>query len=507
MLFDVFEQDALMPTKVDLADKLEALNACFETRVEPSEGMYGRSWVDKGLGAVEATDKTDAGHVFRDYLQDGRLYLRRVHLGNREIVTKYFDDLGTNYLDIITKTLDDGTKIVGSRLEPNATIVKGDYTAKTDAFGRSVLNRMEDVQLREPGAARQALSKNLYDDSYALQEDGTYLYQRGHLIPDSFGGPATKDNIVPQLSDVNQKQFAEVERIARQLKEEGHKVDYEVKTNYVGTDTGKAPSSFEIRIFSDGEEYALPSELRKIYNTEEASRAHKVVTTAGEKLAVGHELGLESGLLAAAITLPLSTADNVGAYLDGRITAEEMVVGIVGDTAAAGALGYSTTFITVNVSQVMSGSSNVLISRIGGSCAPAAFVSFAVASYEDVSCFAKGEIGAGELAFNLGNSAAGVAGGTAAGFYAGAALGSVAGPGGTLAGGVLGGVVGCALASEAYSSAVEMGAEGIEVLSGQVDRFAGLTMELVSETAPEKLGEVRQALNEFFAENRLPFEV
>lgn len=505
MLFEAFEQEALASTKIDLADKLSALNKHFDTSVKPYDGLYGTTRVDKGFGASEVTGKNELGHFFRDYLQDDKLYLRRIHLGNHQIKTQYFDDFGTCYLSSVPKVTE-GVKGLEMTLTPNTTIVKGNYTAVTDAFGRPVLNKIEDLQLRPQGAPRKPLSKNLYDESYVPKGDGTYTYERGHLTPDSFGGPATKDNIVPQLSDVNRKQFAEVERIARSLKEDGHTVDYEVRTNYSDLKAKTQPSSFEHRITVDGKKHELPDHLKKIYNTDDPTLSHKVFTTAKERLGAGHELGVNNGLLAAAITLPVATMDGVSSYLDGKITLEEMVIGIASETTAAGAFGYGTTFITVNISQAMSASSSALISRIGGSCAPAAVVSFAVTSYEDASSYARGEIEAEELALNLGENAAGVAGAFAGGACAGAALGAVAGPAGSFVGSIVGGAAGCALATEAYSSAVEMGSEHIEALSTQVDQCITSTMDAVVETAPEHLEEIRQAFNDYFAENDLHFK-
>ena len=55
-----------------------------------------------------------------------------------------------------------------------------------------------------------------------------------------------------------------------------------------------------------------------------------------------------------------------------------MVTEIAKDTGTAGALGYGTDFISTAVSQALSQSSSTLIQRVGGSCLPAAVVSFAV---------------------------------------------------------------------------------------------------------------------------------
>ncbi len=65
----------------------------------------------------------------------------------------------------------------------------------------------------------------------------------------------------------------------------------------------------------------------------------------------------------------------------------------------------------IMIKEAMSKSSSALISKVGGFCLPAADVTFGVESYEDISDYAKGEIDGTELAYNLGENAAGVAGG------------------------------------------------------------------------------------------------
>lgn len=79
-------------------------------------------------------------------------------------------------------------------------------------------------------------------------------------------------------------------------------------------------------------------------------------------------------------------------FFDGEITAEEMAADIVKDTAVAGALGYGSAFITKAITESMQLTSNQLIRSVGGSCLPAAAVSFAVESYDDIANFAQGKV-------------------------------------------------------------------------------------------------------------------
>ena len=516
MKLDSFESDALRAEEVDAQEKLGRLGASFASQVKPENGLYGVNTVDKGNGLTEVTGKNAQGQTYRDYFADGRLYKRRVSLGNREWETVDFDDNGNAYMKT-TSGFKGGEYIsTGVELEKNVTAVKGNYSVKTDGYGRPILNRMEDLQLKEPGSPRRYLSNNLRDDSFRKIGD-KFLDDRGHLIPDEFGGPATKDNIVPQLDKVNRKSIRDIERVVKELKKGGHRVDYEMKTNYIGD--SMRPSSFEPRIMVDGEEYKLPVEQRKIFNTEleggaVSQAAKRAAISVGEhiglssrQLAMSNELGMKSGALAAGLTFSVSAYDNVSSFVCGEITAEQMVTGIVGDTALAGGVGHGTTFVSTAVSQAMSKSSCALIERVGGSCAPAAIVAFGVESFEDISAFAQGEIDANELAYNLGENAAGVGGGLAGGALMGAAVGSVAGPVGAAVGGVIGGVIGCAIATEAYATAVEIGSQGIDALAERVDALSQTTIDAIADAAPEQIANTQDALNTFFGDNGMPFSV
>ena len=216
--------------------------------------------------------------------------------------------------------------------------------------------------------------------------------------------------------------------------------------------------------------------------------------------------GLKGSAFAAGLTFTVSTVDNISGYMDGEITAEEMVKDITKETAAAAALGYGTSFVSTAVSQTMRASSSQLIRTVGGSCLPAATVSFAVESYDSISDFAQGEIDGSELAYELGENAASIAGGIA-GAKVGAAVGSVAGPVGTAVGGVVGGVVGCVVASETFETAVEVGSEVAGELAEKAEEFAQNTIDTVKEIVPDKVGEVEDAFNSFINEFDLPISI
>lgn len=216
--------------------------------------------------------------------------------------------------------------------------------------------------------------------------------------------------------------------------------------------------------------------------------------------------GLKDGAFAAGITFTMSAVDNISSYMDGEITAEEMVKDITTKTASAGALGYGAGFISRAVGETMKTSSHQLIQKVGGSSLPGATVSFAVESYDSISDFAQGEITGGELAYDLGENAAMIAGGIE-GAKIGATLGSPAGPVGSAAGGIVGGLVGCAVTSEVYKTAVEAGAENAEKIGKKAQEFADSTVKKVAKAVPEKLDDVKGAFNDFAGSVKLPIHV
>lgn len=255
-----------------------------------------------------------------------------------------------------------------------------------------------------------------------------------------------------------------------------------------------------------------------------------------QKLIMANEcslVGLESGLGAAGLTAAVSTVDNIQKYLDGEITAKAAAKDIAKDTGVAGAVGYGTGFVTHAVAASMSGSSHQLIQAVGGSCAPAAVVSWGVQSFGVAMDFAQGDISTSELAYELGKNAADVAGGVAggaaggaigaaagvkAGAIAGAAVGSIipgagtavgAGVGAAVGGGVglVGSMVGCAIASEAYATAVECGGEGAELMAAKAQELASNTVELAKIEVPEKVDFIRESINGFAVENDIPIRV
>ena len=247
--------------------------------------------------------------------------------------------------------------------------------------------------------------------------------------------------------------------------------------------------------------------MRKIYNAADDSLGNRALLAAKEKFGIANEIGAKSARAAAELTFVLSSVDHISACANGEITGEEAAFGILTDTAASGGLEYGIEFISTSVSQAMKGSSKALLQKIGNSCLPIAAVTFAVDSFDSISNFAQGKIDGLELTYELGDSASTVGGGMA-GMKAGGALGTIIGgaPGGVI-GGIVGGTIGTIMASEAYATAVEVGADGIQYLAEKAEQLSHDVVETVTQNIPEKLEEVKGALSNFFEENNLPFSI
>ena len=223
-------------------------------------------------------------------------------------------------------------------------------------------------------------------------------------------------------------------------------------------------------------------------------------------VANANKVGLESGMAAAGLSAFASSIDNVQKYLNGEVTALEAVEDIAKDTGIAGAVGYGTGFVSTTVANTMASSSHELISKVGGSCAPAAVVAWGVQSFDAVVDFSQGEITKEELAYEFGKNAANVAGG----IVAGAAVGSVVPGAGTAVGagaGFVASMVGCALASEAYAAAVEHGGEGVDIMASKAQELASKTVEMAKTEVPEKVSFIRKSINGFASENNIPIKV
>ena len=480
----------------EIKDGMSELNKAFDSRVKPIEGLYGTTIRVKENDIVERITKLGNHHYQKEYYNNrGVLYKIREAIPGKT-TTIDCDDFGKPYMQTETIHGDSTPKQIQRSLVPNTTITKGNFISQTDDLGRLILAKVEGVEINNAERSKTTPFKN---DNIYRQGD-----EVGHLIGHIFYGPTGPENLVPQTKNINRSSIRKVECIVQSLTEQGKNVNYEMKCNYVGS--SKRPSSFEPQITVDGKEYVLPKELKKIYNEIDINFMGKTITNVGEKCGRAHETGIKSGLLAAGITFAVSTADNISAYIDGEITAEEMATDILKETVTAGGIEYGSELISGTVSSVMSKSSSALIRKVAGSSLPVALVSFAVESYDCITDYAKGVIDGVELTYELGENATSVAG-TMKGASIGAKVGLYAGPVGAVAGGIIGGVVGAMIASEIYATAIEMGIEGAEYIAERAEGLMKDTIELYEEYMPERIDEVKEEFENYINQFELPFSL
>lgn len=512
---DNFESKSFELPKFDLTEKLNSLNKVFNSEIKPINGVYGITELDMGNGITRKFRKDNQDHIYSEYFREGKLYKRREKNKLGKWITTDFDDNGTGYLSHEAFLNKNTGKAFADVLTPNIEIKKGNFTAVIDELGRPILNKVEDLEVKAVGDSRKSLSTIKKGTNFLLNDD------KGHVIADRFFGPNSQENIVPQLDSVNRKLMKKVENIAAELKNQGHKVDYEVKTNYDSAssknDLSTRPSSFEPKITVDGKKFELEKDLRKIYNSNPKFK-EKVKINIGEKFSKSHEFGKRSGIEAATITGAISTVDNVSDIVKGDISVEEGIVNIVKETGISGSIGYGSAFITTKIADAMTVSSRNLISGLGKTGLPAATVAFGVESFDSINKFAQGKIDTTELAFDLGDNVASTVGatvGTKVGAIAGAKIGTmvgtVAGPAGmavgVAAGSIVGSMVGYTISSEAYKSAVELGEKGVDILANKAESFAKDTVQVASVEFPDKVNEIKDSINTFSKKFSLPFEV
>ncbi len=213
--------------------------------------------------------------------------------------------------------------------------------------------------------------------------------------------------------------------------------------------------------------------------------------------------GLDAGIVSAEISAAISVVDNLQKVYAGELSPAEAFVDVVKDTAVGGTVGGGTVFISSTISSLMHGSSHELIQSLSQTALPAAFVSFGVQSFDSVVDFAKGEIDAKQLAYDLGENAAKISG-SMAGMAITTTAVAASGPVG-IAAGLVGCVVGTAIAAEAYKSAVEKAPQGLDLLAAKAKELSGNAIDFAQQAIPESVDNLKNAFNDFASKVELPF--
>lgn len=497
-------EETLEKTKREILEKLENFNKQFTTSIEPENGLYGVSEVVKSDGIIEKVFKDEEGFYNKQYFKDDKLIKSRQQIGKGNWKLSLYDDNGIEYLEkIYEKGEKGGLRKVSEGLLPNKVIIKDNFTSITDSQGRVISSKVSDLSINE--SSRENFTFDAEGKGYFVRD------HRGHLVPAIFNGKGSLENTVPQLDSVNQGKVKQVENIARKLKEQGHKVDYEVKVNYGDSDNPLRPTSFEPRITVDGQPYRLEPDFRKIYNSMDLSKGDKFMITMNEKLystkeniIENHKYGQEGALIAGGLTLISSVAEDLNLVINGDMQIEDMALDVVQDTVTAGGLGYVEGFAEGTICTVMRKSGSKMISGLAKTGIPGMIIDFGIKSYSSVSDYIEGNIDELELMYHLGENVTT----TVATFETakiGVTLGGVLGPVGTIGGGLIGGMVGYCVSSELYVAAVDAGVEGVEFIGEKANQFGQFCIDIVAEHIPDFVGDVTSSLNDFASQFELPF--
>lgn len=510
-MLDRVESDAFKPERLDASNHLRNLHTKFDSKISPVNGCFQKidPAVDKNIARMlEIDDSTVLVGLHPSLMASAKQMLYGVErngydksLGLEELSKRRLDRSSEYYYQNLRQQSGFAAEIIST--------MKENMLAKLNNTGFTTV-RADDLP--------DIFDRNdQYVDKVRLNDAGEIVER----IQTKFFGKNGSEWLSKMMSSKCEKYLdGEVDKL------ECPKDYYDDVKSEIAMRRGSLEEQLR-HVTSDGKTDAAQGiqkqidKLNKIdqmverstVSTKEAmfARLHpKAYTTkvfVTELTKTANAEGLRSGIVAAGLTFSVSAVDNVSSYLNGEITAEDMVVEIAKDSAAAGGIAYGTSFISTAVSQTMTNASSALIQKVGGSCAPAMAVSFAVESYDDISQFAQGNIDGKELAYNLGEHAADTAGG-AAGMKVGAALGTAVLPGvGTAAGSIIGGAIGCAITSEAYNTALDAGAEGAEELAEKAEQFANTTVDAVAKVAPEQLNTVKAAFNDFARDAKVPFSI
>lgn len=518
MTIDTFEQQALTKPQFDVLEKMMALNKGLDSKVTAIDGVYSNvrpetvksiaRWVNTDAAALSSTRVAGTFDIVKQMYSgleaNGISTLGLEEISNWKINPEYqYQNLKQHagYAAEVISTAKENlqAKIDNSGVTTYRADDRPDLYKRNDQYVDKIRvdqngNVLETIQTKFVGKnAKECLSK------LASKDYDKYFSELG---PDKMEVPKDYFDEMMQLAD---EKISSLENQLEHVKAEGKSDVAQVKEaqleryKQIKNKLEKSNTTSEEAISAIKDTNAAKEYTKKIF-------AESTMDT----LKASNELGIKSGLTAAALTAAVSTVDNVQQYMAGEITAQEAFLDVAKDTGTAGALGYGTAFISNAVATTMSQSSKQLVSSLGKSGVPAAVIAMGVSSYDAISSYAQGEITGSELAYDLGENAAGVAGGMLGSALTGAAVGSVVPGAGTVVGfgvGLVGGMVGTAIASEAYKTAVELGGEGAEVLANKAQEVANKTIETAKAEMPDKVADVKTAINNFASANKIPIHV
>jgi len=516
MTFETFEAQALDSQALNIAERIDFLRRSFQSSIKPEHGAFSaapdsidnniRNWIELDttdtaieVGAIRSSFFDTAKEMYDGrLLENGKTGLGLKQIHDWKVNPDYYKQnmkQHSGYAAEVIGTAKENlkAKLEGSELTTCRADDRPDLYKRNDQYVDKVrVNSagevVERVQVKFVGKnAAECLSKlasKKYDKYFSdglvdkMEVPKDYYDGMKKLIPDKI------KKLENQLERVRENGNAEAVKDIETQIDRYKKIDEMLEKSTVSSDEAmeatKHPKRYTAKLFAEN------------------------------AFAKAHKAGMESAAFAATITAAVSTVDNVSKVMEGEITAQEAFVDVAKDTGAAGGLAYGTAFVSTAVAQTMSESSHQLLKSLGGSNVPAAVISFGVQSFDSVTDYATGVIDGQQLAYDLGENAVQISGSIAGAALAGAALGSVVPGAGTVAGfavGMVGGMVGCAVASEAYVTAVEFGAEHADALADKAKEMANKTVDIAREAVPDKVGSIVSSINDFASSCKLPFRL
>ena len=515
-MFDVFDKASVAVKEVNISEKMTDLGKSFESSIKSVDGVYKSSelspengfanWLSIEESALAGMKTTDYMAVTNRMLNGAETEVGRT-LGLKEIngwkVNPEYktqnlkqhagyaaEVIGTAKENMLADIEGTGVKVSRADDRPDMFPKNDQYVDKIREYPDG---RIEKIQVKFVGKNGNECLDKLMSKKYDK------YFEEGKVDKIEISKENYKEimgdngKLINERINDYQKQLDRVKADGKTEVAEGiqNKID---KLNDLKN--GKLEES---KVSQAEAEYAVKHPERY------AAKCYaKDIVRAGDKA------GRSSAKVAASVTFAVSTVENVQSVIDGEKTTEEAVVDVAKDTVVSGAAAYGVGFVSGAASSAMAASSNQMIRSMGNAGVPGVVVAFAVDSYDSVSDYAQGIIDEKQLAYDLGESASGVAGSVVGSAVAGAVVGSVVPGAGTVVGaaaGLAGGMVGYAVATEAYATAVEIGTENADVIAETAEKYANQTIEIAQEVIPDGVDTLKGSMADFGSKANLPFSI
>ena len=167
---------------------------------------------------------------FWKQLLNSKIDLNKIS-GNIAKIGEELYNLNTEELDNRKKYMDDNGNLyrVENSLIPNNSYELNGYTYTTDAEGR--IASVEGVLHMKDREGRLPIRDSIEDIGKGDQKEGD---DRGHLIGDQFDGPNGLENMIPQDSDINRRDFKNFENALAEKVKDGETVKVKIEPIYEG---------------------------------------------------------------------------------------------------------------------------------------------------------------------------------------------------------------------------------------------------------------------------------